>query len=225
MSAGSGRRSAPVPPARGGEDLDLFVRLIFAGYSLRYVPSAIVFHDHPRTISALRRHAFDYGVGLTAMLTAQLVGGRPPGASSRHPGRGAVLLRLGLEEERWSPAPGYPRRLRILEMLGMVWGPAAYLASALRGGRWATESAGPANRRKGGYPMSLTQPAHDSRRPGDGRLRPGDINADRSRSNHCRTFVLARPRRGGPYGRVVTLVRLHDEPSAVFELPAQRWRD
>jgi GT2 family glycosyltransferase len=121
-------------PARGGEDLDLFVRLIFAGHSLRYTPSAIVFHDHPRTAESLHRHAFDYGVGLTAMLCAQCVSGRHR-ELLRGVAAGARYFLSPDSRKNAARSESYPRRLRALEVLGMAWGPLAYLLSALPRGR------------------------------------------------------------------------------------------
>ena len=55
-------------PARGGEDLDICVRLLHSGRRLTYEPAAMVWHRHPDTYAAVRRQVFGYGVGLGAML-------------------------------------------------------------------------------------------------------------------------------------------------------------
>src|SRR5919199_2180072 len=53
----------------GGEDLDLFLKVILAGHQLVYEPAAIAWHHHPAEYGALRRTMFLYGAGLTALMT------------------------------------------------------------------------------------------------------------------------------------------------------------
>ncbi|WP_254711740.1 glycosyltransferase family 2 protein, partial [Streptomyces sp. TRM64462] len=60
-------------PARGGDDLYGFVRVLTAGHRLRYTPDAVVWHHHRETWQDLRNQAYGYGAGLTACLTALLV--------------------------------------------------------------------------------------------------------------------------------------------------------
>ncbi len=55
--------------AGGGEDLEAFVRVLRAGRSLAYEPSAVVWHAHRAGWGELRRQLFSYGTGLTAFLT------------------------------------------------------------------------------------------------------------------------------------------------------------
>ncbi|MET4923378.1 glycosyltransferase [Streptomyces sp. PSRA5] len=59
-------------PARGGDDLYAFVRILTAGHRLRYTPDALVWHHHRETWQDLRNQAYGYGAGLTAYLTAVL---------------------------------------------------------------------------------------------------------------------------------------------------------
>ena len=61
-------------PARGGDDLDAFLRVVLDGRTLVYEPAAIVRHYHRRDYASLRRQAYGYGVGLGAYL----VGGGTP---------------------------------------------------------------------------------------------------------------------------------------------------
>jgi GT2 family glycosyltransferase len=57
---------APLP---GGGDLDLFYRVIRAGYPLVYEPQYLVFHQHRREIKALRRqYERSWGRGFMAFL-------------------------------------------------------------------------------------------------------------------------------------------------------------
>lgn len=118
--------------ARGGEDLDICIRMLHAGGSLAYEPAAIVWHRHPETESRVRRQAFDYGVGLGAMVGKQLVAG---------PNRRGVLA-LSVRGLRYYTNPdsrknalrgsSFPRTLILLERLGLCCGPLAYLSSRFK---------------------------------------------------------------------------------------------
>lgn len=121
--------------ARGGEDLDMYVRLLLRGHRLVYEPSAIAFHEHPSDREGVRERAFGYGVGLTAMLTRQLVTGpRLPLLRAIPAG-----IRHGLDpasRKNAARSATYPRALTALERLGMAYGPIAYASSA-----WASRRA------------------------------------------------------------------------------------
>ncbi len=54
---------------RGGEDLDLFFRVLAAGHALAVEPSSIIWHRHRSDSDALLSQARGYGVGLGAWLT------------------------------------------------------------------------------------------------------------------------------------------------------------
>jgi len=120
-------------PARGGEDLDIYTRVVLEGFKLVYEPAALLRHAHHAGMSELRRQIFGYGVSVTAVLTTHLLTGPLT--------RRAVLRRIpaGLlyllsprsaKNERRSAA--YPPILVLTELLGMVVGPAAYLRSRWR---------------------------------------------------------------------------------------------
>ncbi len=118
-------------PARGGEDLDLFVRVLTAGYALVYEPAAVLWHEHPDGVQRLNRELFGYGIGLAAMLTKQMLQGHAP-----------VMLRGVPEAWRFMRDPvsrknvrkpdDYPRMLEWIERAGMVVGPVAYAHSRRR---------------------------------------------------------------------------------------------
>lgn len=57
---------------RGGEDLDLFVRLILDGGRICYMPSALVWHRHRESADALNKVVYLYGYGLGAYLSKHL---------------------------------------------------------------------------------------------------------------------------------------------------------
>jgi O-antigen biosynthesis protein len=119
-------------PARGGDDLAAFVRVILAGHRLVYQPDAVVWHRHRRDFAGLRAMAEGYGVGLGAYL-ASTVAARPASLvdalreARRVP---AYLLRADSPKNR-GKGREYPRELERIERLGMLRGPAAYVRSRL----------------------------------------------------------------------------------------------
>lgn len=56
---------APLP---GGGDLDIFYRVIRAGYPLVYEPKYLVFHQHRREYEKLRRQYWTWGLGFMAFV-------------------------------------------------------------------------------------------------------------------------------------------------------------
>jgi GT2 family glycosyltransferase len=107
----------------GGEDTEMFVRIIRAGYELSYEPSAIVWHVHRREDDLLRKHLYGYGKGLSAGALSEFL----------HPGkiemvRGCVRGALNLSRERRAEVDyGMPRHHLALELAGVLCGPFAYL--------------------------------------------------------------------------------------------------
>ena len=120
-------------PARGGDDLFAFLRVITSGGTLVYEPAAIVRHWHRRDYEGMRRQAFGYGVGLGAYLTASLRA-RPAllGAMLR---RTLPAVRHLLDPRSAKNAghePGFPRELVWRERAGLLTGPFAYAMSRWR---------------------------------------------------------------------------------------------
>jgi GT2 family glycosyltransferase len=122
----------------GGEDLAAFFDVITHGYTLVYQPSALLWHHHRRDYEGLRRQVYGYGVGFTAFLTKTLL---------ERPARAFELLSLGGGALTYLLSPNspknvnkrtdYPPELSYLELLGLLYGPLAYLHSrwSLRGVR------------------------------------------------------------------------------------------
>ena len=117
--------------ARGGEDLDICIRLLQDGGRLAYEPRSIVWHRHPDTQARLRRQVFDYGAGLGAMLSKHLLTG---------PNRWAIISRAPQGIHYYTDPKSrknamrdmtFPRNLNRLERTGLLYGPIAYLASRL----------------------------------------------------------------------------------------------
>jgi GT2 family glycosyltransferase len=121
-------------PAIGGEDIDIYTRLVLAGHRIVYQPASILRHLHRRDMSAANRQIQGYGAGLTAMLTKHVLAGRTT--------RRAVLRRIpaGL---RYALSPRsaknarkpreFTKRQSLLEWAGMAYGPIGYLRSRLAG--------------------------------------------------------------------------------------------
>ena len=114
----------PGSPTGGADDLDAFVRVLRAGRSIVYEPSAIVWHLHRAAIGELRNQLFGYGMGLSAYVTKYLA---DPATRSqllrRIPSGVAHMFSL------WGrPDAGIGRHpsLVLAEARGMAVGPFAY---------------------------------------------------------------------------------------------------
>ena len=124
-------------PAHGGEDLDIFIRLILAGRTLVYEPGAIAWHPHPSAMGALSREVFSYGGGLGAMLTKQLVAGPQRLRLIEKIPRGFGYLANSGSRKNAAKGSGYPSYLDRLEQAGLALGPAGYACSRWRDRRLA----------------------------------------------------------------------------------------
>lgn len=65
---------APLP---GGGDLDIFYRVIRAGYPLIYEPQYLVYHQHRREYEKLRRQYWSWGLGFMAFVIKSYQVDRP----------------------------------------------------------------------------------------------------------------------------------------------------
>ena len=135
----------PGTPAKGGEDLDVFFRVIKGGHRLAYEPSSVAWHSHRREYHALRRQIHDYGVGLAAFITKRLFNPETVLGMIKRLPCGLVLLLSPSSPKNVTKVPGYPRRLSIFELAGILRGPLAYLHSRL--GAWASGKAFKVSRR------------------------------------------------------------------------------
>ncbi|HUN34808.1 MAG TPA: glycosyltransferase [Trebonia sp.] len=110
----------------GGEDLDMFMRVILAGHRLVYEPSAIVWHFHRTDLAELTRQMRAYGTGCTAALTAILI--KNPRSRLELPPRiGRGVLRIFKLSERVADNPTLPSGLMRREIGGLLAGPQLYL--------------------------------------------------------------------------------------------------
>ena len=120
-------------PAGGAEDIDMFVRILMAGYALVREPAAVVWHNHRRTTEELAVQIDHYGVGLGAWIAKLLIKPRTLAMVMRRVRPG--LRHLGgvtvVEDEDVSDAS-----LDVLdgrELKGVRKGPLALLRSRMSG--------------------------------------------------------------------------------------------
>jgi len=117
--------------ARGGEDLDMFVRIILAGGRITYVPAALAWHKHRADTAGLSDQIFAYGHGLGAYLAKRLMKrDLGPGQlvrAFRDPSKDVERLRAASEAARLGRASAL---LAVSEALGVATGMARYCVSA-----------------------------------------------------------------------------------------------
>jgi glycosyltransferase involved in cell wall biosynthesis len=120
-------------PARGGDDLTAFLKVIIDGRTLVYEPAAIVRHWHRRDYEGMRRQAFGYGVGLGAYLTAS-VSARPAllWAMLRRAAPAARHLLAAGSVKNAGRDQSFPGELVWRERAGVMAGPFAYAVSRWR---------------------------------------------------------------------------------------------
>jgi GT2 family glycosyltransferase len=119
--------------ATGGEDLDLFLKVILAGYRLVYEPEAVVWHRHPTDYESLRRIVFRYGAGLTALMTKWLF--RDLATAREIARRLPAAARLALDptsRKNATKRADYPAELTRLELAGMLAGPFLFARASWR---------------------------------------------------------------------------------------------
>lgn len=113
---------------KGGEDLEMFVRVLRTGWDIAYVPSSIVWHVHEVEMAMLRNKVFCYGAGASAYLASVLT----------RPGRRDVvealapLARFAVRRRREHVRSEREMRLELREAMGLLWGPVAYAAERVR---------------------------------------------------------------------------------------------
>jgi GT2 family glycosyltransferase len=117
--------------ATGGEDLDLFLEVLFAGRRIVYEPSAIAWHRHPREYAALRRTMFHYGAGLSSLMVkwAASSTGNARAIASRVPAAARLALDPGSRKNA-RKQPGYPLELTLRELAGVLSGPLVFARGA-----------------------------------------------------------------------------------------------
>ncbi len=125
-------------PAMGGEDLDLFLRVLLAGRALAVESGAIVWHWHHRTVEQLRSQQRGYGAGLAAYATKHLLDPRTaPQIARRTPG---ALRRMTRDTRSAGKSAAVADELSGIELRGLLTGSWNYLGSRVRARREASAS-------------------------------------------------------------------------------------
>lgn len=115
----------------GGEDLEIFMRIVLSGNRIVYEPSAVVSHYHRTELGELTKQMRAYGTGNTAALTAILL--RVPRARRELPLRVLYgMLRVLTLNDRVKDNPTLPQGLMGREVRGLLVGPWLYLKGRRR---------------------------------------------------------------------------------------------
>ena len=117
-------------PTNGGEDLDMFLRVLLAGRAIAYESSAVIWHIHRSGPEALGRQMYGYGLGLTAYVTKHMLEPSTGWQVLKRVPRGARHL-IHLRSRARGPRLGALRSsasaaYRRAELRGMMAGPLAY---------------------------------------------------------------------------------------------------
>lgn len=117
-------------PSRSGEDIEMFHRIVSAGYTLLYEPNVIVWHRHRREMAAFSRQLHNNGAGFGSYL---LTCARNGSVSYLKMLNFALREWIGWWMTRRLLRPhSFPRRLIISELLGALTSPFHYLAAQVK---------------------------------------------------------------------------------------------
>jgi GT2 family glycosyltransferase len=120
-------------PGRGGEDLDMFLRVILAGGRICYLPSSLVWHRHRSDEDALAEQIYSYGHGLGAYLAKHLLSGQMPVVLLTRALRHATaVLRRTRKASRAGQMRVGGKRLVLIEAWGALIGALSYRRAARR---------------------------------------------------------------------------------------------
>jgi GT2 family glycosyltransferase len=130
---------------KGGEDLDMFVRILFDGGAIAIEPSAVIWHRHRADIAALRAQSVGYGRGLGAWLTKVALTPRmmiralvraPHAVKQLFAKGGGEVTGLGGARSTVSPALAKEiQKVGRTELRQVVVGPIAYFRERWNGAR------------------------------------------------------------------------------------------
>ncbi|MCG7634830.1 glycosyltransferase [Gordonia McavH-238-E] len=126
---------------RGGEDIDMFFRILTAGHALANEPDSIIWHRHRSTDDALLEQSRGYGVGLGAWLTKVATDRRHLALALRVlRRRSRAVAKAGVAYGAITRPPaaiadGVAARAGRREVLSVVGGPVALVRERLRGRR------------------------------------------------------------------------------------------
>ena len=135
---------------KGGEDLDMFVRILYDGQAIVVEPSALVWHRHRDDLAGLSAQAVGYGRGFGAWAATVMLEPRMLGAAlARSPRAVARLVNKPMSTVDDASAPAVlsseAKKVGRLELSSILGGPAAYFGER-RAQREAGTLSGPASR-------------------------------------------------------------------------------
>lgn len=116
----------PGTPARGGEDCEFLIRLVLAGHTLSYEPSAFLWHHHRPTADELADQMDGYTLGLGAFLGKIMLDPVARAAAAR---RFPAALRQLVRISRRESTAEVPGSAGLRKARALAAGPAAYLRS------------------------------------------------------------------------------------------------
>jgi len=120
------------PALQCGMDIAVFFQTIKRGHKLVYEPAALVYHCHRRSYADLQKQIFNYGVGLTAYLTKNILEQPRCLLELMLKIPYGLFFTLSTRSPRNRKKQGhYPRELALLEFKGMLQGPYVYLRKKL----------------------------------------------------------------------------------------------
>ena len=120
---GAGRKA-------GGEDIAALFQAIMRGYKLVQQPTALVYHQHRRDYTSLRKQIYHYGTGYTAYLIKSILDNPPLliDLLTKLPFDFFSILRSRSSQKR-KTSIYYPKELNWLELKGRLYGPIGYIQS------------------------------------------------------------------------------------------------
>jgi cellulose synthase/poly-beta-1,6-N-acetylglucosamine synthase-like glycosyltransferase len=120
-------------PGRGGEDLDMFLRMILGGGRICYLPSALIWHRQRTDMQALGEQIYSYGYGLGAYVAKHLLNRQLPVTILGHGlGQVGTVVRRMRRATQESQLRAGGRRLALTEACGFIAGALRYYRTSRR---------------------------------------------------------------------------------------------
>lgn len=114
-------------PCRGGEDLDILLRLVLAGGRICYIPSVLIWHFYRASADELASEMYSYGHGLGAYVAKHLREKKLRSMLVRYGLRGFLAVRERRRKASETSHIGLGgKRLAVTESLGFIVGAARY---------------------------------------------------------------------------------------------------
>jgi GT2 family glycosyltransferase len=121
-------RFGPGSPIGAAQDLDVFLKVLHAGYRIAYEPAAVVRHHHRSDAAGLERQLRNYGRGMSALLTKWALSDRRNALDiARRVPRGLAFLVSPKSSKNARRTQRFPPRLIRAELAGMATGWFAFL--------------------------------------------------------------------------------------------------